>query len=134
MLRRSWLAGLAGGFLAVVGGGAACADEPKLAGTWAWSYKGADGVEHRHVLEIVEAGGKLTARERYDDEEPVEVQALKLDGRDLGFSVRRGDRNSVYSGKLADADTINGKVTVTIENRNEEFTWTAQRRKAPPAR
>ena len=68
--------------------------------------RGADGVEHRHVLEVVEAGGKLTARERYNDGEPVEVQALKADGREVGFSVRRGDRNSVYSGKLADAEFL----------------------------
>lgn len=104
-----------------------------LAGTWTWSWKDAQGTTHKHVLEVESAGGKLTARERMDDLEPVKVGDLKRTGDRVTFSVLRGDTRAAYDGKLADADTINGDVMVTPANNIvEEYGWTARREASTP--
>lgn len=111
---------------------ASASDEPRppdLAGTWTWSWKDAQGVTHRHVLEVESAGGKLTAQERRDDLEPVKVADLKRTGDRITFSVLRGETRAAYDGKLSDPNTINGDVMVTpANNQVEKFGWTAQRK------
>lgn len=109
----------------------AVADEPTdVAGTWTWSWKDAQGTTHTHVLDVEKgAKGELAARERYDDLEAVKVDDLKVNGKDVTFSVKRGERHSSYSGKLADGDTINGKVMVTVNGGQAgEYGWTATRK------
>ncbi len=105
----------------------AAADPPKLAGTWTWKWKDAQGETHRHILEVEGSGDKMTARERYDDEAAIKADDLKLDGKTVTFSVRRGGRLSTYKGTVASPETINGHVTVTIDGMESEFGWTAAR-------
>src|SRR5436305_2604550 len=73
-------------------------DAAKLAGTWTWMWKDAEGETHRHVLEVEGTGNKLSARERFDDQEPVKVIDLKVAGKKVNFTVIRGQRTAVYSG------------------------------------
>ncbi|MBX6313254.1 MAG: hypothetical protein IRY99_10130 [Isosphaeraceae bacterium] len=105
------------------------ADEgPDLSGTWRWQWKDAQGQIHRHVLEVDGKGKDLVARERFDDQEPVKVTDLKVEGKKVHFSVRRGERRSIYDGTLANADTINGTVQVSGPNNQPiEYGWTALR-------
>ncbi len=103
-------------------------EAPKLAGSWTWEWKDGQGAVHRHVLEVEGDGATLAARERFDDLEPVKVEGLKVAGSKVNFAVRRGDRLATYSGTLANADTINGKVVVAVENQSNELTWTAKRK------
>jgi hypothetical protein len=109
--------------------GSVRADEPvDLAGTWTWSWKDAQGETHRHVLEIEGSGSKLTARERFDDQDAVKINDLKVVDKKINFSVLRGDRRAMYEGTIAAPDTINGKITVSSEGGQEnEFGWTATR-------
>ena len=101
---------------------------PKLAGTWTWKWKDALGETHQHTLEVEGEGKTMVARERYDNEKSIKVDKIELDGEKLTIAVTRGDRHSVYVGKIADADTINGLVTVNTEGQPvSEFGWTAKR-------
>jgi len=84
-------------------------------------------MEHRHVLDIEGVDTKLAARERLDDSPPVRVNDLKLADKRVRFSVVRGKNRADYSGVWADADTINGTVTVTIEGQSTEHVWKATR-------
>lgn len=104
----------------------------KLEGTWTWSWKDRDGKTHQHTLTVEGQGTKLAAREIFDDEEPVRVNPLKLDGRSVRFTVVRGDRKSEYSGEVTDADHIKGTVVVTVNGQANEFEWKAERKKTTP--
>ena len=104
-------------------------DAPKLAGTWKWEWKDAEEKTHKHVLEVEGAGAKLAARERFDDMPAIKVTDLKLDGKAISFTVQRGYGRSEYKGTVADADTINGTVTVSVNNQPNQFGWTAAREK-----
>ncbi len=106
----------------------------KLAGTWTWTWKDRIGETHRHVLEVEGVGATLAARELFDDEGPARASNLTLDGTALKFTVVRDDRRADYSGKVADADHINGTVTVTSGGQAQEFVWKAERRKVAPAK
>ena len=103
------------------------ADVSGLAGTWSWSWKDAEGKEHRHVLDIEGVDAKLAARERLDDLPPVRVSDLKLEDKRVRFSVIRGENRAEYSGVWADSNTINGTVTVTTEGQSKEHVWKATR-------
>jgi hypothetical protein len=103
-----------------------------LAGTWTWSWKDPQGKMHNHVLEVVQAGANVAVRERFDDAQPVTVNDLKVAGKSVNFSVLRGERRAAYAGTRVDADTINGTVSVTSMNTNDEFTWTAKRQPTRP--
>lgn len=125
-----------GAILALSLAGPAPADEPaatptgadRLIGTWTWSWKDRDNNTHRHVLTVVGSEGKVTARERFDDEVPVKVNDLKVKDDRVTFFILRGDRRAAYTGKFADADTINGDVRVTGPgNEDQEYGWTAKR-------
>ncbi len=119
-------------FIAVPRGYSAAADVPEIAGTWTWSWKDAKGQTHKHVLELEGVGAKLAAREIFDDEPPVKVDNLTLKGKDFKFNVMRDGRKAEYSGKVADADHINGTVTVTVDGQPRENEWKAERRKDAP--
>jgi hypothetical protein len=111
---------------------AVSADDAKpldLAGTWSWQWKDPQGMTHRHVLEVAGEGTKLVARERFDDQEPVKVNDLRVDGTTVSFTVLRGDSTARYSGTRADQNTINGKVMTTgANNQASEYGWTATRK------
>ena len=107
------------------------ADTSDLSGTWVWTWKDAAGQEHRHVLEVEGVGADLAARERFDDEEPVKASNLKRDGKKVRLTVVRGDRHADYSGVLADANTINGTVTVKQGDQMHEYPWKAMRQQPP---
>ncbi len=124
-LNRRLALGLVG--LLIASYASAADDPPKLAGTWSWKWKDAQGETHRHTLEVEGAGNKMTARERYDDEAAIKADDLKLDGKTITFSVRRNGRLSAYKGTVASAETINGHVTVTIDGMESEYGWTASR-------
>lgn len=103
-------------------------DVPSLVGTWTWSWKDANGDTHKHVLEVEGKGAQLSARERFDQGASVKVNDLKAAGKQVSFSVLRGDRRASYSGMITDRDTINGKVTITAEGgQPTEYGWTAKR-------
>ena len=103
-------------------------DPPKLAGTLTWKWKDGDGQTHTHTLEVEGEGAKMAARERYDDQEAIKVDKIKLDGKKITITVERKDRRSVYTGTVEGKDTINGKVAVTTEGSPEsEYGWTATR-------
>jgi opacity protein-like surface antigen len=123
--RRMMLALVLGGPLLLAA--AARDDSQEMAGTWSWSWQDPQGKTHNHVLEVVAAGSKVAVRERSDDQEPVSVNDLKVVGQGVNFSVLRGERHAVYAGKRTNAETISGTVTVTFQNRNDEFAWTAKR-------
>ncbi len=129
-IRRNVLLVLCAGSCLVAGPGrlAGGADVSGLAGTWSWSWKDAEGNEHRHVLEIEGVDTKLAARERLDDLPPIRVSDLKLADKRVRFSVVRGKNRADYSGVWADSNTINGTVTVTTEGQSKENVWKATRR------
>lgn len=108
-------------------------DAPSLVGTWSWSWKDANGDMHKHVLEVEGQGAQLSARERFDTGSPVKINDLKRAGKQVSFSVLRGDRRASYSGTITDQDTINGKVTITAEGgQPTEYGWTAKRQNEKP--
>lgn len=98
-----------------------------LAGTWTWTWKDGEGKTHKHVLDVESAAGKLAARERFDEQDAVKVDDLKLTGDDVFFSVKRPDRMAEYKGKLVGKKTINGIVNVVVNGQAQEFQWTAER-------
>ena len=101
-------------------------DPPKLAGTWTWKWKDGQGETHRHVLEIEGEGDKMVAMERFDDEKAIKASKVKVDGKKVSIVVERKDRRSVYTGTVANAETINGTVNVTDEGQpSSEYGWTA---------
>jgi len=104
------------------------ADVSKLAGSWTWSWKDAEGKEHVHVLDIEGVDAKLAARERMDELPPVRVTDLKQADERVRFSVVRGNNRAEYSGVWADTNTINGTVTVTTEGQSKENVWKATRK------
>lgn len=118
---------------ALLGSGSALrADEPpKLDGTWTWTWKDPQGATHRHVLEVEGVGKKLAARERFDALPPVPASGLKLDGKNIQFTVVRGDKRADYRGVLDDPDTINGKVSIKQDGDLNEYLWKATREKPP---
>ena len=71
--------------------------------------------------------GKLTARERFDEEDSIKVDDLKLKGDNVSLSVKRGERMAEYKGKLVGTKTINGIVNVVVNGQAQEFQWTAER-------
>ena len=126
ILNRRLVFRLAG--VALLAGPAALADDPpKLAGTWTWKWKDAQGETHRHVLEVEGPADKLVGRERFDDEAAIKVDDLKLAGKKITFAVTRKGRRAEYTGTVASADTINGMVTTVIDGQSSEFGWTASR-------
>lgn len=129
-IRRNVLLTLCAAYCLVAGSGrlARGADVSGLAGTWSWSWKDAEGKEHRHVLDIEGVDTKLAARERLDDLPPVRVSDLKLADKRVRFSVVRDKNRADYSGVWADSNTINGTVTVTTEGQSKENVWKATRR------
>jgi len=104
-------------------------DKPMtMAGTWRWKWTDAEGVVHHHVLEVEGEGQTLSARERFDEEKPVKVNDLKIDGKTITFSVTRGTHRAAYKGKFKSADHIDGTVgTNDAEDPVEEFGWSADR-------
>ena len=62
----------------------------------------------------------------FDDLPPVRVDNLVWDGKRIRFSVVRGDHRADYNGILVDANSIDGKVTVTEGSRNNEYVWKAE--------
>ena len=106
--------------------------EPKLAGTWTWTWKDRAGVMHKHILEVEGVDKTLAAREVFDDGAPVRVEALKLEGKSLKFTVNRDGRKAEYSGKVVDPDHVNGTVVVTVDGNAEEHEWKAERSKVVP--
>ena len=98
-----------------------------LIGTWSWTWKDAAGATHKHVLEVEGSGDKLSARERFDDLEPVKVTDLKLVNKKVTFSVTRAKRQATYSGTLKSNDLIDGLVNVTTDGQASEFGWEAKR-------
>lgn len=103
-------------------------DPPKLAGTWTWKWKDAQGETHTHTLEVEGEGAKMVARERFDDQEAIKVDKIKLEGKKVNITIERKDRRSVYTGTVEGKDTINGMVSVTTEGQPaSEFGWTASR-------
>ena len=109
---------------------ASSADEPapKFDGFWTWKWEDQDGTIHKHVLNVESAGNKLAASERFDDQDPVEVEELKVKGNEVSFVVPRGKLRAFYVGKFASDDTINGEVQVTnAAGQVEKFGWTAKR-------
>jgi hypothetical protein len=98
-----------------------------LAGSWTWTWKDGEGKTHKHVLDVESAAGKLAARERFDDQESVKVDDLKVKGEDVAFSVKRGGRMAEYKGKLIGGKTINGIVNVAVDGQAQENQWTAER-------
>ena len=119
------LAGLAISFQLAT---SAPAEEPEdLAGTWTWTWKDGESKVHKHVLDVEATGGKLSARERFDDEESIKVDDLKLKDDSVTFSVKRGTRSSTYKGKMVGKKTINGLVNVVLDGQPNEFQWTAER-------
>jgi hypothetical protein len=98
-----------------------------LAGSWTWTWKDGEGKTHKHVLDVESAAGKLTARERFDDQESVKVNDLKLTGDEVFFVVKRGGRRAEYTGKLIGGKTINGTVNIAATGQTEEYQWTAER-------
>jgi len=101
----------------------------ELEGTWTWTWKDRNGATHRHVLKVEGKGTKLAAREIFDDEQPVRVNPLKLEGRSVRFTVVRGNRKSEYAGEATDADHLKGTVLVTTDDQTNEFEWKAEREK-----
>ncbi len=111
---------------------AAIAEGPSdLVGTWTWSWKDGEGKTHKHILDLEAAGGKLTGRERFDDQESIKVDDLKLEGKDLSFVTTRDGRRAQYKGKTVGTDTINGVVNVVTNGQANEFQWTAERAVKP---
>ena len=107
---------------------AASADDPSaLVGTWAWTWKDAEGVTHKHKLEVEGTGDKVAASETFDDEAPVKVTDLKLADKKVSFSVLRGKRLARYSGTLKEDDLLDGIVLVSIEGQETEYGWEARR-------
>jgi hypothetical protein len=104
-------------------------DKPmNMAGTWRWKWTDAEGTVHNHVLEVEGEGKTLSARERFDDGEPVKVNDLAIDGKTVSFSVTRGALHASYKGKFKSADHIDGTVdTTNAEKPVEQFAWSADR-------
>lgn len=105
---------------------------PSLAGTWIWTWKGPDGQTHRHTLEVEGTGNKLAAREIFDDDRPVRVTPITLEGTALTFVIQRDGRTAEYKGKLADPDHVSGTVIVTTNGQAVEHVWNAERKKGNP--
>lgn len=106
------------------------ADEPapRLEGFWTWRWEDQEGTVHKHVLNVERAGDKLAASERFDESEPVEVEELKVKGKEISFVVPRGELRATYFGKIASNDTINGEVQVrNAAGQVEKYGWTAKR-------
>ena len=101
---------------------------PPLVGSWTWTWEDGQGKTHKHVLEVTGSGANQAVRERFDDLEAVKVDVIKRDGKQIRFSVVRGDRTANYTGNFKDDDTIEGKVVVSQSGQNDEFTWTARRK------
>ena len=127
MRRRSRLAWISLALAATALGAAPRDEEAGLVGTWSWTWKDAAGTTHKHVLEVEGSGDKLSARERFDDLEPVKVTDLKLADKKVTFSVNRAKRPASYSGTLKSKDLIEGLVNVTTDGQASEFGWEAKR-------
>jgi hypothetical protein len=104
-------------------------EKPKFVGDWAWSWKDADGTMQRRVLKITEgAKKKLVAEELMnDDESPVKVDNLVVDGKAISFDVTRDKKLARYKGTYKGKNAIDGLVYVTVEGQANEFAWTAKR-------
>ncbi len=101
---------------------------PNLAGRWTWKWEDGKNVIHRHELIVEGEPGRYAARERIDDQEPVKVNDLEVNGKDVSFNVLRGEVRASYKGQIADNDTINGQVTIVdANNQAQEYGWTAHR-------
>ncbi len=101
---------------------------PPLVGSWTWTWEDGQAKTHKHVLEVTGSGANQAVRERFDDMEAVKVDIIKRDGKQIRFSVVRGDRTANYTGTFKDDDTIEGKVVVIQAGQNDEFSWTAHRK------
>jgi hypothetical protein len=108
-------------------GSARPAGPDDLVGTWTWTWKDGEGKTHKHILDVESSGGKLAARERFDDQAAVKVDDLKLTGDEVFFSAKREGRMAEYKGKLLAGKTINGVVNVAVNGQDQEFQWTAER-------
>ena len=114
-------------FLAFLSAPLLAEETAELKGTWMWTWKDSEMKMHKHVLDIDEAGGKLTARERFDGEDSVPVDDLMRKGDEVSFVVTRGERRAEYKGKVIDGKSINGTVIVTIKAQPNSYQWTAER-------
>ena len=117
---------------------AAHADDPapEIVGRWTWKWSDAKGDTHKHLLVVEKVAGKLSGREKHDDVEALKVDGLKVEGKRVEFTVKRGERTAKYGGSFADADTINGTVTVTgaeATGQDSSYGWTASRDVVKPA-
>ena len=65
--------------------------------------------------------------ERFDDQESVKVDDLKVTGEEVFSLVKRTPRTAEYKGKLIGGKTINGVVNVAVNGQAQEFQWTAER-------
>jgi hypothetical protein len=109
----------------------AAAEDSNVAGTWTWSWKDTAGQTHRHLLEVEGVDTKLAGREEFDDDGPIPVRDLRRNGKEIRFTVIRDKRRADYYGILADRDTINGTVKVTVDGETTEYPWMATRKPAP---
>ncbi len=130
MRRPSRLAWIFLAFSAAALGASPRDGEAGLIGTWSWTWKDAAGTTHKHVLEVAGSGEKLSARERFDDLEPIKVTDLRLADKKVSFSANRAKRQASYSGTMKSKDLIEGVVNVSTDGQASEFGWEARRQDA----
>ncbi len=102
-------------------------EDADIEGNWGWEWKDEDGGLHKHVLDVMREPTGYVAVERFDEEPPVPVKELTVNGQSVLIEIMRGNRTSIYQGKFVDQDTIQGEVTVTAEGNTNVYSWTATR-------
>ena len=106
------------------------AASPDPNGTWRWTFTTSSGEAFERSVKLKQEGDKLTGFSTWPGGVQVAIQAGKIKGNEISFTLSREQQGlkhvSKYSGKIQ-GDTITGKIESNLDGEKRDFEWKAKR-------
>jgi hypothetical protein len=114
---------------------AADSAEPKIEGTWKWTFNMPDGTKAEPKARIKREGGALTGTSIPRPGMSVPITDLKVEGDKISWAVVRDTNGrkvtTRYSGRI-DSDRIKGTIESDWSGESQTYDWSAKRSPETP--
>jgi len=114
---------------------AADSSEPKIEGTWKWTFNMPDGTRAEPKARLKREGGVLAGTSIPRPGMSVPITDLKIDGDKISWTVVRDTNGrkvtTRYSGRIKN-DTLKGTIESDWSGRSQTYDWSAKRAPETP--